>query len=77
MTNTSLSKRETCETPRAASRPWTVADDDQLKELAVSGASLLTMGQRLKRTEAAIRARAYFLDIPLRRVGIRRRATFK
>ena len=73
MTNTSLGKRETCETPR----PWTAADDDQLKELAVSGASLLTMGQRLKRTEAAIRARAYFLDIPLRRVGIRRRATFK
>jgi hypothetical protein len=77
MTNTRQSKCETCETPRAASRPWAVADDDQLKELAVSGASFPTMVERLNRTEAAIRARAYFLDIPLRRVGVRRRATFK
>jgi hypothetical protein len=41
-----------------ASRPWTQADDDNLRRLALTGLSSTAIGIRLNRTETAVRLRA-------------------
>ena len=37
-----------------ASRPWTHADDDKLRRLALAGFSVRAIGIRLSRTETAV-----------------------
>jgi hypothetical protein len=50
------------------SRPWTLADDDKLRTLAVAGLSLTAISVRMGRTETVIRSRAERLRIVLRKI---------
>jgi FixJ family two-component response regulator len=56
-----------------AGKPWIAGEDNQLRQLVVSGAPTNQIAERLDRTEASVRARAYFLGLILRRFGPRRR----
>jgi hypothetical protein len=51
-----------------ASRPWTNADDDKLRRLALTGLSVLAIGIRLSRTETAVHSRARRLQVILRKI---------
>jgi hypothetical protein len=51
-----------------ASRPWTQADDDKLRRLAVTGLSSTAIGFRMDRTEAVVRSRAKQLQVILRKI---------
>jgi hypothetical protein len=44
--------------PRPAGRPWTHADDDQLRAMLKAGAKAPAIAKKLKRTVGAIYARA-------------------
>jgi hypothetical protein len=57
---------------RFSARPWTQADDDNLRALALTGASSRSIGVRMNRTEAAVRSRAGRLKIILRKSAVRR-----
>ena len=48
---------------RFSARPWTQADDDKLRALAVAGASSRAIGVQMNRTEAAVRSRAARLKV--------------
>jgi IS30 family transposase len=50
------------------SRPWTHADDDKLRRLALTGLSVRAIGIRLSRTEAAVCSRARRLQVILRKI---------
>jgi hypothetical protein len=53
-------------TPRGTyARPWTPADDDRLRVLAIAGASSKAIGVQMNRTQIAIRSRAGRLKIIL------------
>jgi len=54
-------------------KPWTVQEDEQLRELAASGAALAEIAEKLSRTTSATKARAYSLgpDLPKRTHGSR------
>jgi hypothetical protein len=52
---------------------WTAQEDERLRELAGSGATLSEIAEKLNRTESAIQARAYMLRVGLRRFRINRR----
>jgi hypothetical protein len=51
-----------------ASRPWTHADDDKLRRLALAGFSVRAIGIRLGRTETAVCSRARRLKVILRKI---------
>jgi hypothetical protein len=57
---------------RFSARPWTQADDDKLRALAVAGASSRAIGVQMNRTEAAVRSRAARLKVILRKSTLRR-----
>jgi hypothetical protein len=44
---------------------WTPAEDDVLREMALSGENSIAIGLRLKKTEWAVRSRAFRLKISL------------
>jgi hypothetical protein len=43
--------------PRPAGRPWTLTEDAQLRELAVSGVKVGLIAKKLKRSPGAVYAR--------------------
>jgi plasmid stability protein len=51
-----------------ASRPWTRADDDELRKLALRGLSVRAIGSRTGRTETAVRSRARRLQVIFRKI---------
>jgi hypothetical protein len=51
---------------RFSARPWTPADEDKLRELAIAGASSRAIGMQMNRTVAAVRSRAAQLKIRLK-----------
>jgi hypothetical protein len=61
----------------AKSKPWTPEQDEVLRKGIIAGASLLAVSNKLGRTEAAVRARAYILGLSLRTTGRRRRESSK
>ena len=61
----------------AKSKPWTPEQDEALRKAIIAGASPLAVSQKLGRTEAAIKARAYILGLSLRTIGARRRESSK
>jgi hypothetical protein len=52
---------------RLAARPWTKADDDKLRSLALAGASTRAIARQLDRTIAAVGSRARCLNIVLKK----------
>ena len=50
------------------SRPWTQADDDKLRRLALTGLSSRAIGIRMNRTETAVHSRARQMQIILRKI---------
>ena len=52
-------------TPKNSRKPWTSADDDQLRREARNETPLSLIAKRLERSEASIRNRASTLDISL------------
>ncbi|SHN84042.1 hypothetical protein SAMN05444170_5761 [Bradyrhizobium erythrophlei] len=54
-----------------ASRPWTQAEDDMLRCLALKGLSSTAIGIRMNRTETVVRSRARQMQIILRRIRSR------
>jgi len=55
------------ETGRFAARPWTPADDEVLRSLALKGVDARGIGNRLNRTPDAVRSRARRLNILIRK----------
>jgi hypothetical protein len=51
-----------------ASRPWTHADDNKLRRLALTGLSTRAISIRMSRTETAVHARARRLQVTLRKI---------
>jgi len=43
--------------------PWSPDEDERLRTLALSGASVAEMAKQMKRSEEAVRSRAYRLKI--------------
>ena len=52
------------------SRPWTQADDEKLQKLALTGLSSTAIGIRMNRTEIAVRSRAKYLQVILRKIRL-------
>jgi hypothetical protein len=52
---------------RFAARPWTRADDETLRSLALKGVDVRVIGRQLNRTAIAVRSRANRLNILLRK----------
>jgi hypothetical protein len=48
-----------------AGKPWAPEEDQRLRALALSGASVAEMAKQMKRSEEAVRSRAYRLKIVL------------
>ena len=49
--------------PMVGNPPWTPKEDERLRALALSGASVAEMAEQMKRSEHAVRSRAYRLKI--------------
>jgi hypothetical protein len=60
------------ETGRFAARPWTPADDEILRSLALNGVDPREIGRQLNRTGVAVRSRAGRLNIPLKKAKRKR-----
>jgi hypothetical protein len=56
---------------RPAGRPWTLADDDQLRTLLVSGMKQRLIAQKMKRSIGAIQSRIFLFKKPRKRLTIR------
>jgi hypothetical protein len=54
---------------------WTDDEDAILRQEALAGSTVIDIATILKRSESAVRTRAYVLGILLRAVGIRRRGS--
>jgi hypothetical protein len=54
-----------------ASRPWTQADDDKLRRLALVGLSSRAISTRMNRTETAVRSRARQLQVILIKIRLK------
>jgi hypothetical protein len=54
-----------------ASRPWTQADDDKLRRLALTGLSSRAISTRMNRTETAIRSRARQLQVIIIKIRLK------
>jgi hypothetical protein len=52
---------------------WTIQEDERLRDLISSGATLPEVAKTLNRTESATKTRAYILRLALGRFGARRR----
>ena len=50
------------------SRPWTQAEDDKLRRLALTGLSSRAIGIQMNRTETAVRSRAKQRPVILRKI---------
>jgi hypothetical protein len=68
-----LKAQEMTATAKNSGRQWSAEEDERLRELAVSGATLAEIAEKLNRTESAIKARGYILRVGLRRFKPRRR----
>jgi len=55
--------------PRPAGRPWTLTDDDMLRELLASGVKPRLIAQKLKRSIGAIQTRIYLFKKPRKRLA--------
>jgi hypothetical protein len=53
------------------SQPWTQADDDNLRRLALNGLSSSAIGIRMNRTETAVRSRAKQLQVIVRKIRLK------
>ena len=62
-TDAPKAKKKMKELRRFSARPWTEADDDKLRALALTGASSRAIGMQMDRTEVAVRSRASRLKI--------------
>jgi hypothetical protein len=51
-----------------ASRPWTQAEDENLRRLALTGLSSRAIGIQLNRTESAVHSRARQMQVILRKI---------
>src|SRR5258706_5041360 len=60
------------ETGRFATRPWTPADDEVLRSLALNGVDPREIGRQLNRTGVAVRSRAARLNILLKKTKRKR-----
>ena len=49
--------------PMVGTPPWAPEEDECLRALALSGASVAEMAKQMKRSEEAVRSRAYRLKI--------------
>ena len=49
--------------PMAGNPPWAPEEDQRLRALALSGTSVAEMAKQIKRSEEAVRSRAYRLKI--------------
>jgi hypothetical protein len=58
-------------------KPWTADEDEHLRQLVLSGASVASAAKRLGRTVPSVTARAYAIGVPLRRFQARRRPLSK
>jgi hypothetical protein len=58
-------------------KTWTMEDDERLRQLSSSGASVATIAKDLGRTESAVLARAYAIGVAFRRLKTRRRTFSK
>jgi hypothetical protein len=54
-----------------ASRPWTQADNDKLRRLALTGLSSKAISTRMNRTETVVCSRARQLGIILRKIRLK------
>jgi hypothetical protein len=64
----------------AGNPPWAPEEDERLRALALSGASVAEMAKQIKRSEEAVRSRAYRLKILVaksRNKGLRLKAMGK
>ncbi len=61
-----LAMKQTNKRPLVASPPWTAADDERLRALAIAGEQPTEIAEELQRSAAAVRHRFYKLGIPLR-----------
>ena len=57
---------------RFAARPWTPADDEVLRSLALNGVDARVIGSQLNRTTVAVRSRARRLNIPIKKTTRKR-----
>src|SRR5258707_9276844 len=64
-------RRAMTEPAHFASRPWTQADDDKLRRLAVTGLSSRAIGIRMNRTETAVPSRARQLQVILKKIRLK------
>jgi hypothetical protein len=55
------------ETGRFTARPWTPADDEILRSLALDGVDVRVIGSELNRTAIAVRSRARRLNMLLKK----------
>jgi hypothetical protein len=62
--------RRISEPANFASRAWTLADDDKLRRLALTGLSVRAIGIRMRRTETAVRSRARQLQVVLKKIRL-------
>src|SRR5260370_27200677 len=58
-------------------KQWSAKEDERLRELAVSSATLSEIAEKLNRTKSATQARAYTLRVGLRRFRTQRRSLSK
>jgi hypothetical protein len=56
---------------RPAGRPWTLTDDDMLRELLTSGMNQRLIAQKMKRSIAAIQSRIFLFKKPRKRLTVR------
>jgi hypothetical protein len=53
---------------RPAGRPWTLADDDHLRNLLASGVKQRLIAQKMKRSIGAIQSRIFLFKKPRKRL---------
>jgi hypothetical protein len=58
-------------------KPWTIQEDERLRELAATGDRLSEIGEKLDRTVSAAKARAYVLRVSFRRFGSKKARPIK
>jgi hypothetical protein len=61
----------------SSGKQWSAKEDERLRELAVSSATLSEIAEKLNRTKLATQARAYTLRVGLRRFRTQRRSLSK
>ncbi len=55
-----------------ARHPWTSAEDEFLRQMALSEENPVSIALRLNRTEDAVRSRAFRLRIPLKGLKVKK-----